>query len=215
MSRNKIYYPENQIVRNLYSTNKQWMLEDGTEYIGAYHRYSSGEVYTEPTWNEFQSKKLVPYHIVASAPENLVYKKITKTDVTTFSAPIDYYPILKESDYVNGSVTRYFLQRNNLANALYSIIEVNKEQFGKLVISGKGINNSLYNGISIPWKLTGPKNDVVVGGTRITPGVEDTNRRIVEINSTNVPGLDKFLTDYIELSVYSLVTPAEIKIKFL
>ena len=36
-TRLKIYYPENQIVRNLTTTGKKWMLSDGTEYVGLYH----------------------------------------------------------------------------------------------------------------------------------------------------------------------------------
>jgi hypothetical protein len=61
MKRLKLYYPENQIVRNLYTNGNQYMLETGVVYVGFYHRYSTGEVYTESGWNEFQSKKLIPY----------------------------------------------------------------------------------------------------------------------------------------------------------
>lgn len=216
MARLKIYYPENQIIRNLTALPKQWMLEDGTEYVGPYHRYSTGEVYTEANWNEFQSKKIVPYKVTFMVPQNIVYDSLTKTPVTQFVAPSYYYPILKESDYAAGSITRYFVQRANLSNPVFSIIEVDKEQFSQIVTSGKGINGSLYNGISIPWKLTGPKNDTFSqNGVRITAGVEDTNRRIVSINNVKVPGLINFLNDYIELSVYSLATSIEIKNKFL
>lgn len=216
MARLKIYYPENQIVRNLTALPNQWMLEDGTEYVGPYHKYSTGEVYTEGSWNEFQSKKLIPYKVTFQVPENTIYDKITKTPVNQFNAPGYYYPILKESDYANGSITRYFVQRNNLSNPLFSIIEINKEQFSKIVTSGKGINGNLYNGISIPWKLTGPKNDSFdLNGVRVETGVEDTNRRIVSINNVKMPGLINFLNDYIELSIYSLAVPIDIKNKFL
>ena len=216
MARLKIYYPENQIIRNLTALPNQWMLEDGTEYVGTYHRYSTGEVYTEGSWNQFQSKKLIPYKVTFSSPGNIIYDALTKTPVTQFTAPKYFYPVLKESDYAAGTISRFFVQRANLSNPLFSIIEVDKEQFGNIVTSGKGINGSLYNGISIPWKLTGPKNDTFdENGVRITAGVEDTNRRLVSINNVKMPGLINFLNDYIELSVYSLATSIEIKNKFL
>ena len=61
-SRRKLYYPDNQIEKNLYTKGKEWMtLEDWKEYIGPYHRYVTGEVFTEGDWNQFASKKLVRY----------------------------------------------------------------------------------------------------------------------------------------------------------
>ena len=216
MARLKIYYPENQIIRNLTAGPRQWMLEDGTEYVGPYHRYSTGEVYTESGWNEFQSKKLLPYKVTYQSPGNLVYDKITKTKVLNFSAPSYYFPILEESDFVNGSVNRFFVQRNNQTNPVYSIIEVNETQFNALRLTGTGVNGNLYTGISIPWKLTGPRFDVLnQNGVRLEPGVEDTNKRLIEINSVKMPGLQNYLTDYIELSIHWPPTPLGIKNKFL
>ena len=215
-TRLKIYYPENQIVRNLTTTGKKWMLSDGTEYVGLYHKYSTGEVFTQPAWNATESQPLIPYKQSYSIAENLIYKNITKTDVSNFTAPVYYFPVLSETDYSNGTVTRYFVQRNNLTNSLLTIIEVSKDQYSTLSKTGSGINNNLYRGISIPWKLTGPKNDVFdQNQTRVTPGVEDTNRRVVEINDLKMPGLLKYLSDFTELSVYSLATPTNIKQKFL
>jgi len=216
MARLKIYYPENQIIRNLTALPKQWMLEDGTEYVGPYHRYSSGEVYTESGWNEFQSKKLIPYRITYQSPGNLTYDKLTKTKVLGFTAPTYYFPILTEDDYVNGTVDRYFVQRRNLTNPVYSIIEVSQNQFNTIKLTGDGINGNLYSGIILPWKLTGPRFDVVSAeGVRLEPGVESTNKRVVDINSIKMPGIENYLTDYIELSVHWPATPQIIKDKFL
>ena len=146
----------------------------------------------------------------------MIYKNITKVDVDPFVAPRYYFPILKEDDYVNGSVDRYFIQRNNLTNAVFSIIEIDADQYSSLVSSGKGINAGLYTAITIPWKLTGPRNDVRDSNNAIVQfGVEDTNQRIVQLNKIKIPGLDTFINDYIELSVYSNATSQEIKNKFL
>jgi hypothetical protein len=64
--------------------------------------------------------------------------------------------------------------------------------------------------------LTGPRNDVRNSNNAIVQfGVEDTNQRIVQLNKIKIPGLDTFINDYIELSVYSNATSQEIKNKFL
>ena len=216
MARLKIYYPVDQIINNLYTNGGQYMLESGAGYTGSYHRYSTGEIYTESGWNQFQSKKLIPYKPTYQIEGNMIYKNITKVDVDPFVAPRYYFPILKEDDYVNGSVDRYFIQRNNLTNAVFSIIEIDADQYSSLVSSGKGINAGLYTAITIPWKLTGPRNDVRNSNNAIVQfGVEDTNQRIVQLNKIKMPGLDTFINDYIELSVYSNATSQEIKNKFL
>ena len=56
MSRRKIYYPEGQIQKGLYTEGLEWMLEDGTEYIGDYHKYITGEVYTKSAFVKNVSK---------------------------------------------------------------------------------------------------------------------------------------------------------------
>jgi hypothetical protein len=61
MARKKIYYPEGEIQRGLYTEGKEWMLEDGTEYIGDYHRYITNEVFTLSSYILGLSKKLIPY----------------------------------------------------------------------------------------------------------------------------------------------------------
>jgi hypothetical protein len=73
----------------------------------------------------------------------------------------------------------------------------------------------LYTGIEIPWKLTGTKNDVLTDGIKTESGVEDTNERIVTVNNVKMPGLLLYVNDFIELSIYSPVTPKSIKDKFL
>ena len=37
--RNKVYYLNDEITTNLYTTGSEWMLETNTNYIGQYHSY--------------------------------------------------------------------------------------------------------------------------------------------------------------------------------
>lgn len=210
MARLKIYYPENQIQRNLYTAGGTWMLENGTEFIGYYHTYTSGEVYTERSWNPLRSQKLIPFKKIENVSLDTIYKSITTENVEVFVSPKSYFPIPKESDYKAGFITRYFVQKNNDLN---SIIEISKDQFDSITTSGVGINGNLYKGIKIDWKLTGPRFDVVQTNNTIY-GVESTNRRLVILSTVEMPGIDNFLTDYIELSIYWPPTPVSIKLKF-
>ena len=59
--RRRLYYTDNQITKNLYTTGSEWQTADGQEYVGAYHTYVTGETYTEPDWNASKSKKLVEF----------------------------------------------------------------------------------------------------------------------------------------------------------
>jgi len=44
MARLKYIIPDGQIQKGLYTQVGEWMFEDGTEYIGDYHKYTTGEV---------------------------------------------------------------------------------------------------------------------------------------------------------------------------
>jgi len=60
-TRKKIYYPEGQIQKGLYTEGREWMLEDGTEYIGDYHKYITGEVFTKSSFIKNVSQLLIPF----------------------------------------------------------------------------------------------------------------------------------------------------------
>ena len=76
-------------------------------------------------------------------------------------------------DYTKGFYTRYFIKTKGSK----SISEVNEETLGLL---GQKIDDNLYVGFELDWKLTGPLNDIFVGGIRQQAGVRDTNRRTLQ-----------------------------------
>ena len=57
MNRIKLYYDSTEITNNLYTTGSELMTELGTNYIGLYHLYNTGETYTGPIWNPITSIK--------------------------------------------------------------------------------------------------------------------------------------------------------------
>jgi hypothetical protein len=211
ITRNKLYYPKSHIINNLNTVGKEWMLEDGTEYKGYYHKYIDGTVLTGAVFNRAESKKLIKYVNRIAQPSTITYDKIKYTS-KNFTVPQQRYPILELEDYEKGKVTRYFIKRRNSAT-YEDIFEVDDVQF-KLWKRGKnGIDNNLYFGIEVDWKLTGPVNDIK-SEFNTTYGVYDTNKRMVVLKDKEFNGLKNFLTDYTELSIHSKTVSESIKKMF-
>lgn len=177
--RPKIYYPQDQITTGLKTSGKEWMLNDGTEFKGYYHTYSDGMIMSGFDYNELTSEYLIPYQPQSS----FRYDALTQTNVKNYTTPQQYYPQPSSSDYQQGYVTRYFLRKVN--NPSDKIIEIDIVQFNKV---GSQIDPFLYLAIFLPWKLTGTASEV-----------EEANRKIVRKYNEELPGLQNYLRNYLEL----------------
>lgn len=216
--RPKIYYPKARITTNLYTTGKEWMLENGTEYIGYYHTYTDGLVLSEAYYNMVKSEKLIPYSDIKSNGSNSLYdeihnKKVPKLETFNF-APVNIYPLPTIDDYSHGAFKRYFIYRRNLKNIYNEFFEVNDILYKSWKRPRYGIDEILYNAFTIDWKLTGPLNDIKENDQIKEFGVYDTNRRLVYLNEREFPMISKILTDYTEYSVHHLLTPEKIRKQF-
>jgi hypothetical protein len=177
--RPKIYYSQEQITTGLKTSGKEWMLNNGTEYKGYYHTYTDGMIMTGFDYNELTSEYLIPYR----SEKLFKYDSLTETDVRNYIPPQQYYPIPSVQDYNQGYVTRYFLRKSN--NRYDNIIEIDKAQAN---LVGSSIDPFLYLKIELPWKLTGIESDV-----------ESANRKIVRKYNEEMPGLQDYLRNYLEL----------------
>ena len=196
-TRNKLYYPASHISTNLRTDGLEWMLEDGTEFKGFYHKYIDGTVLTGAVFHKADSKKLIPYINKIDQPNNFEYDAIVKKDAII--AP----------HYKLGKLTRYFLKRRNFSS-FQDIVEINKDQFLSWKKQKGGIDNKLYMATEVDWKLTGPLNDDKTT-QNIVYGVYDTNQRIALLKDHEFVGLKNFLTDYVELSIHSKTVKDDIK----
>jgi len=206
-TRNKLYYPASHIVNNLRTDGLEWMLEDGTEFKGFYHKYIDGTVLTGAVFHKADSKKLIPYVDIIKQPNNFEYDAIIKKPTSV--APHSVFPIPTLDDYKLGKTIRYFLKRRNFSS-FQDIMEINKDQFLSWKKQQGGIDNKLYMATEVDWKLTGPLNDDK-STQNIVYGVYDTNQRIVFLKDHEFAGLKNFLTDYIELSIHSITVKDDIK----
>lgn len=186
--RQKLYYTTDEITTGLFTTGSQWMTTDKIEYVGAYHTYTTGEVYTGDTWNSKTSKKLIEY----VKETNLVtqYKKL-KNIVVKYDQPVNRILQITPADINNGYVQRYFLQKNNDL----TILEIDSDEYDKYQ-SGQ-FDNILYSGITFKWKITGDLQDTTFGGV-YNRGVITTNRLILQNAEKQMPGISTKLNNYTE-----------------
>ena len=207
ITRNKLYYPKSHITTNLRTDGKEWMLEDGTEYKGFYHKYIDGTVLTGAVFHKTESKKLIPYIDKVTQPNNIEYDSLKKKPIA--KSPHYVFPVPTADDYGKGKITRYFIRRRNDVNPA-NIMEIDKDQFLSWKKPNFGIDNDLYIATELDWKLTGPRFDDR-SSVNIIYGVEDTNKRMVKLKDDEYPGIKNFLTNYIELTVHSEYVSPDIK----
>jgi len=201
MKRLKLKYSVNEITNDLYTFGKEWMTEDDVEYIGLYHTYTTGEVYTRPVWDEQLSKKLVAYTDTTTAVYK--YNKLRPDIKTTRKSIQPYQVIVSASDYKIGYITRYFAKKRN-ENL---IIEVNASQYADW--NSNKIDNILYDMTQIKWWVSGNINDII--GIVNVPGVRTKNKQIVYATEAKMPGISLKLSDYAQYYAdTTVVTPKDI-----
>lgn len=188
--RQKAYYTENEIKTNLYTTGKQFMLTDRTEYIGLYHRYIvTNEIYTLASWSKSKSKKLIQYEELD--PKVISYKTAKPKIKTKYKIPIVHNIVITPEDKKAGTITRYFLKKINSTK----IIEINQQQFKDF--NNEKIDPNLYTVTSLLWHITGAISDIQ-NGRILTIGVRSKNKKVVNNTNKIMPGINKYLTNFIE-----------------
>ncbi len=198
------YYPESSIEKGLLTNGKELMTTEYSEYIGYYHRYTNGEVFSLYDYNDRLSVKLIPYDEIIIR-QNIKYNNFSK--LSTFNPKRYTSPVAKIispelSDFKSGdSWTRYFIRKVNDKN--WGILELDRKQYENTqTLNKNSIDSFLYKLVEIQWKLTGNMYDTYNDKTLI-PGVYDTNMRTITKHNETFRGLSEYLTDPLEYTVYS------------
>lgn len=202
MARLKSYYTADEITNNLYTTGSQFMTEDNAEYIGLYHAYSTGERYTNATWNSKLSKRLVPYTKFDTTNEQ--YQLLKPGIVLNYETPSASSVVIKKMDIDNGYVNRYFLQKINETK----ILEVSQITYDKW--ASNVIDKKLHNAATLQWSITGNIEDVTINGI-LSIGVISKNKKAVEEASQTIPDLALILTNFTQFYTdVNYVVPVDI-----
>ena len=188
MGRFKTYYPISEITTDLYTPGKQWMTETNVEYIGAYHKYLTGEVYTKAQWQPDRSVILIPYIDQTISNKNITYFKLKPEIQLARTSPTAHNVVATVNDYRRGLLQRFFIKKRN-DNA---IIEINKQQFNAWQTDQ--IDKKLYVAIEIAWYISGPTNDVITTGI-LVPGVATRNKKQIQLAANIIPEIATYLTN--------------------
>ena len=201
MRKQSRYLPED-IQTSLFTSGSQWQTLDGIEYIGTYHQYTTGEIYTKSEWNPSTSKQLVPYQ-----PEvqiNRTYSSL-KPDINVAYEPIPVFHIQINGDDINrGFITRYIAydvirdQTRNISMQTY------------LKIQNRRCDPNQWKAVQLQWKITGPiQTTHTYQGNAL--GIESYNRLAVQQAEKQVPGISKHVTNYTEfITDGEFIVPADI-----
>ena len=189
-----MYYPKSQIQTDLYTNgNEFYLLSTGESYEGYYHIVGGSLFYTGKNPNDTPIKSLIldlpaspedtdgvfpkdqivvqnrSYESfkVGNEQNNLIYSITPKNSNSSnrFLPPYSS-PIPTPSDYELGEFQRYFCKKNN--ELIY--IEINIQTYQDLIDQSPTISFELYTPISIPWSLTGDREQVY-----------NTNKKIVSL----------------------------------
>lgn len=199
MKRKKIYYPQSQIKTGLYTSGGELaVFETNEEYIGTYHYYlTTKEIFSNSEYNKRTSVKLkLLDRSKDNTYENLRGKLFKSTK--GYKSPISIYSPPTEKDYRNGSYKRYFSKKVNDSNS--NIIEIDKDQYDKIINKSGDLDYILYKAIELDWKLTGSRNDIYENGELKEYGIYDTNRRLILMKNISFKNLNKFLTNPLEFA---------------
>jgi len=189
-----IYYPKSHITPNLYSNGDLAYKDTLQPYTGNYFSTFDNKFYTGnypgdgnnielislqtfpnyPTPESFEDNnpedsRFYPENSEYSTLKNIRYNKVIS------QTPTPFYPQPSIADYKTGEFTRYFTKKAN-------------EQI--FIETSDLINNKYYISFSIPWKLTGDKEQVY-----------NVNKNIVELKEFKLKlrGFGDFLKrDYLK-----------------
>lgn len=123
------------------------------EYVGDYHVYKNGAVYSDAEYNVKTSKELIKYIAALSNPICQTYLTISRKLFANYQPPVAVFRIMRPEDYEVGFVDRYIIQK---INEPHKIWEVDIEQFKSLNrFNLPGLNERIYRRDYIRWRITG------------------------------------------------------------
>ena len=167
--------PEDLVIRN--SSGGDLMYADTLkEYIGEYHVYKNGAVYSNAEYNAKTSKQLMPLIKPLENPICQTYLKLSKKLFSAYSPPTQYFKTLDPSEYLAGKTERFIIQKINEPRKIY---EVDFDAFKSLnKLNQKGINGFIYRRINIPWTIVGnvdtvrkQNQDAIMAAEETVPGI--------------------------------------------
>lgn len=165
------YYPKSQIKTNLYTNGNEFVISLTQEnYKGYYWGTSTGEFYTGKSPEDIPNNKLIPLlnidintlktinepsqNIIAKPSYHIIDEPYFRAKKIPFNKqapiyPVNYIPYLKEIDYNNGYIMRYFIKKNNELK----YIEISPNDYQLYQLESPIVPYEMYSSISFKWDL--------------------------------------------------------------
>lgn len=178
------YYPKNRIQTNLYTNGGEYSIKStGENYIGYYYKLYNNTIFTGKTPNDLPNQELLPYlKTTEDNPLLVIVEPFSDPEVSNYNIlsekpspkqiPLPYYPNPTSNDYLLGEFQRYFMKQ---INALL-FTEISKKDYTALINKNETYLWQLYTPISIPWEVSGDKDQVQQTNKRITLLTEQQNK---------------------------------------
>jgi hypothetical protein len=183
--RQKTYYTVDEITNNLYTIGQEFMTTDNVEYIGLYHRYITGEIFTQPKWNAQTSKQLIQFKQTPAAVK--IYNQLNPINIQTI-IPNPVIVQITSADINQGYIIRYFIKRINEQ----AILEIDNVQYTKYI--SNEFDTNMYVATKMYWFISGESDDVYKNGV-LVKGVVTKNQTQIKQAEQQVPGLSKLLSN--------------------
>lgn len=170
--------------------------DDEENYIGWYHSYTNGYIYSGPTYDSRYSKRLkVPISTIKGEYNAITNKEFKKFSNYENISP--FLPLPSQEDYDNGFIYRYFIRRVN--DVTSPIIEISEEDYGYLEKNKNNFISILHKTLRLKWMIRGIKDDVYNDNNmRMYSGVFDTNKRTLNKHEKEFPGITSYLNNLLQ-----------------
>ena len=170
---------------------------DVTDYVGYYHQFPNGAVYTGRTYTALSRKleryqhTLLPEHPRLDArgtgmmsDNTKRYRLMTGRAFHNHLVPEEFIPNPAASLYKRGNFQRYFAQKRTDN----SLIEISPTMFSSLnKNNASGLDQFTYYADTIAWSITGTAKQV-----------RDANMRVLARKERDLPGITNYLSDPLE-----------------
>jgi hypothetical protein len=210
------YYPLTRVIPNKYTRGDEYVLPDGTSYVGRYYITYDNSVFTginpvlgtnipltEIKATQFETRHTPALNSLAAINYTAASSQPSPYDDNfELTELIPYYPVVLDSDYARGYFTRYFAK--SVSGPGY-IIEISKLDWTKISDGNVSPGVLGYQITDMLWQLTGPLKDTRVSQYQIKGGVFDTNKRVTENKAKGFNGLIAFIGG--EYTKYAIITP--------
>lgn len=185
----------------IYESKGDYCLKNGELYFGKYH-INNGIRYTG-TPDNLIKEVLYDTLKVEDPTYETYYYTLNKKEFDKYVSPNPYIPIITIKDYVKSYLVRYFIKRRN---SVLPIMEIDERQYNTLPVKFFGIDENLYDGIKLEWKIYGSKNDIKdLNGNIIEYGIIDTNYRTLKQKENEMQGISKALPDLMQYGKVSKI----------